>query len=238
MKLKQVILAILRCGLPDWAVLRAFYRTAYRCGILVYELSVWLKKVFLVEPTVRAICHRVGKRLRIECIPYMRRPGRIILGDDVYISGKIGIAFNAGLGLAPELRVGNHTFIGHQCSFSIAKGITIGDHCLIAGGVSFFDNDGHPMDAIQRRNGERVGPSDVSSVCIGNDVWIGAGSRILKGVTIADHAIVGASSVVTKDVASDTIVAGNPARVIGVCHHQTGSEKVPSSESGRSKDSD
>jgi len=206
---------LLQFGLPDWSLLRWFYRLAYRISVILYEGAIWLRKVFIIEPVMRAMSVSVGKRLRIEQIPYMRRRGRIILGDDVEISGKIGIAFNTALGLNPEFHVGNQTFIGNQCSFSIAKGITIGNHCLIAGNTGFFDNDGHPTDAAQRRAGERVKAADVKPIVVGDDVWIGAGCRILKGVTISDRAIVGAGSIVTKDVPADTIVAGNPAKVIG-----------------------
>ncbi len=212
--MKQFIKHLLAFGLPDWAILRWFYRTGYNLCVFSYETLVWLRKVFIVEPTMRALCVSAGRRLRIEQVPYLRRRGRITLGDDVEISGKIGLAFNTALGLNPELRIGNHTFIGHQCSFSIAKGVIIGNNCLIAGNTHFFDNDGHPVDAAQRRAGERVAPADVKPVTIGNDVWIGAGCRILKGVHIGDRAIVGAASVVTRDVLPDTIVAGNPARVI------------------------
>ena len=206
---------LLTFGLPDWAALRWVYRQLYRVSVLLYEGTILLRKIFIVEPIMRALSVSVGKRLNIERIPYMRRRGRIYLGDDVAISGKIGIAFNTALGLDPELRVGNHTFIGHQCSFSIAKAITIGNNCLIAGNTHFFDNDGHPVDAARRRAGERVRPEDVHPIVVGHDVWIGSGSRILKGVTIGDRAIIGAASVVTKDVPPDTIVAGNPAREIG-----------------------
>jgi acetyltransferase-like isoleucine patch superfamily enzyme len=213
--MKKLIKRVLAAGLPDLWVLRIIYRNGYRLGVFVYETAVWVKKVWIVEPTMRALCTSVGKRFRIERIPYMRNKGRIIIGDNVYISGKIGLAFNTALGFDPELRIGNHTFIGHQCSFSLAKGITIGDHCLIAGGTNFFDNDGHPTDAAKRRAGEQVNTDDVHPIIIGNDVWIGIGCRILKGVHIGDRAIIGAASVVTRNVAPDTIVAGNPARIIG-----------------------
>lgn len=212
--LKRLAKRVLAWGLPDWAVLRAFYRGAWRVCVVGYELVVWCKKVLVVEPTTRALATRVGRRLRIERIPYLRQRGRIVLGDDVEISGKIGIAFNTALGLNPELIVGNRTFIGHQCSFSIARRVQIGDDCLIAGGTSFADNDGHPLDAEARRRGQRVRPEDVRPVTIGNNVWIGAGCRILKGVTIGDRAVIGAASVVTADVPAESIAAGNPARVI------------------------
>ena len=213
--LKNLAKRVLACGLPDFAGLRLFYRFAYHCGVFGYEAAVWLKKIWIVEPTMRALCTTVGTQLRIERIPYMRCTGRIVIGDNVYISGKIGIGFNPALGLNPELRIGNHTFIGHQCSFNISRSIQIGNHCLIAGGNSLADNDGHPKDAELRRQGAKVHPDEVHPIVIGHDVWIGQGCKILKGVCIGDRAIVGAGSVVTKDVPPDVIVAGNPARIIG-----------------------
>jgi acetyltransferase-like isoleucine patch superfamily enzyme len=211
---RQLLKRLLACGLPDVAPLRAVYRTAYRFGVATRELGQWLKKVFIVEPTVRAVCHRVGQRLRIERIPYIRGRGRVVLGNNVYISGKIGIGFNSSLGLNPELSIGDHTFIGHQCSFNLAKGIQIGNHCLLAGGTKFYDNDGHPLDTVQRRQALPVRTEDVLPIVVGDDVWIGADCKILKGVRIGDGAIVGAGSVVTQDVPAGTIVAGNPAKLV------------------------
>jgi acetyltransferase-like isoleucine patch superfamily enzyme len=149
-------------------------------------------------------------------VPYVRGRGKIFLGDDVYISGRIGVAFNSRLDLQPELRIGNGSFVGHECSFSLARGITIGEHCLVAAGTKFFDNDGHPQDHVARRRGLPVAKAAVLPIKVGNDVWIGSGCLILKGVQIGDRAIVGARSVVTKDVPNDSIVAGHPAHVIGV----------------------
>jgi len=114
----------------------------------------------------------------------------------------------------PELIVGDGTFIGHECGLQSGRSIRIGRNCLLAGGVQVFDMDGHPLDANLRRAGEPTPYEAIAPVIIGDDVWVGAGAIILKGVTIGDRAIVAARSVVTKDVPPDTIVAGNPARVV------------------------
>lgn len=87
--------------------------------------------------------------------------------------------------------------------------ITIGSQCAIGRNVMIMDFDAHK---IHYESGEQN--LITAPVFIGNHVWIGAGATILKGVTIGDGAVVGASSVVTQDVESHTIVAGNPARVI------------------------
>lgn len=87
--------------------------------------------------------------------------------------------------------------------------IEISDGCAIGRNVLIMDFDAHE---ITYENGDtnRV----TAPVTIGRHVWIGAGSTILKGVTIGDNAIIGAGSVVTKDVPPNSIVAGNPAKVI------------------------
>nr|WP_315850306.1 DapH/DapD/GlmU-related protein [Gemmata sp. SH-PL17] len=74
--------------------------------------------------------------------------------------------------------------------------------------------DGHPVDANRRRAGDPTPPESIAPVIIGDDVWIGRGAVILKGVSIGHRAIVAAHSVVTKNVPADAIVAGNPARVV------------------------
>jgi acetyltransferase-like isoleucine patch superfamily enzyme len=114
----------------------------------------------------------------------------------------------------PELTIGDHTFVGHGCGFACASSITVGKHVLLAGGVQISDYDGHPVDAERRRAGEPTPPEGIRPVVIGDGAWIGAGARILKGVTVGDRAIVAAGAVVTKDVPADTVVGGNPARVI------------------------
>ena len=81
-------------------------------------------------------------------------------------------------------------------------------------GVLIYDQDGHPLDAARRRAGEPSPPESVAPVTLGNDVWVGSGAVILKGVTVGDRAVVAARSVVTKDVPADSVVAGNPARVV------------------------
>lgn len=89
------------------------------------------------------------------------------------------------------------------------KKITIGDGATIARGVKIYDGDAHK---IIDKNGNVLNPP--KEITIGKHVWIGVNSVILKGVTIGDGAIIGAGSVVTRDVPAYAMVAGNPAVVI------------------------
>jgi maltose O-acetyltransferase len=94
--------------------------------------------------------------------------------------------------------------------------VSIGDRTQIGPAVQIYAAD-HPRDAATRRDGLEFG----RPVKIGADVWIGGGSIILPGVTIGDGAVIGAGSVVTRDVAPDAIVGGNPAKPLGKSRGQT-----------------
>lgn len=107
-----------------------------------------------------------------------------------------------------SIEVGRYVFIGPGVRISAANKITIGDNCLIAAGVYITDSDWHGIY-------NRVAlPEEYTPVTIGNNVWLGDGCTVIKGVTIGDNSVVGAKSVVTKDVPANVIVAGNPAKVV------------------------
>lgn len=92
------------------------------------------------------------------------------------------------------------------------KSIEIGSYCNFGGNVSIWDTDFHPIDYKLRRQGLEGTKS--AAIKIGDDVFVGANSVILKGVEIGDRAIVGAGSVVSKNIPSDEIWAGNPINKI------------------------
>ncbi len=102
-RLKQVAIRVLRSELPVPGVVRPLIRSVYRVGVVVSELSQLCFKWFVVAPVVRSIAS-VGKGLRIERIPYVRGKGQIVLGDDVYIAGKMDVGFGRTGGQSPETR--------------------------------------------------------------------------------------------------------------------------------------
>jgi maltose O-acetyltransferase len=150
----------------------------------------------------------------MEQLPYLTGKGRIVIGDRVRLSRKPSIGFSNRFDALPELTIGDNTFIGHLCSFNIARKVTIGNHCLLAASARIYDVDAHPLDAARRRANEPFPVENNEPVFIGDDVWVGTGALILKGVTIGSRSIVGAGAVVTRDVPPDVVVAGNPARII------------------------
>lgn len=105
-------------------------------------------------------------------------------------------------------RVGRNVFINQNCTFYDLGGLDIADDVMIGPGVSIITS-GHPIEPSQRRSSVVAKP-----IAIERNVWIAAGATIIGGVTVGENSVVAAGSVVTKDVPPNTLVAGNPARVI------------------------
>lgn len=104
-----------------------------------------------------------------------------------------------------QMKIGKGVFVNHSLTCMAIGGITIGDGTMIGPHV-IIATDNHDL--------QNKMILVCKSVVIGRNVWIGAGARILPGVHIGDNAVVGAGSVVTKNVEADTVVAGVPARFI------------------------
>jgi acetyltransferase-like isoleucine patch superfamily enzyme len=177
---------------------------------------------------IRLIGVRAGRRCHFVGLPVVKMaPGaEIKLGDDVLVNSRTE-SNSAGLphpsilaALSPQssIVIGDGTGIS-GASISARCSITIGKKVLIGAGACIWDNDFHPLDAQLRREH----PTDNalgSPINIEDDVFIGARALILKGVRIGRGAVVGAGSVVTRDVQAENIVAGNPARVVGSINPQ------------------
>lgn len=107
------------------------------------------------------------------------------------------------------IRIGKNVFINYNCTFLDGGYITIGDHVKIGPNVQIYTPQ-HPIDYLERRE-----PVETNfPVTIHDDVWIGGNTTILPGVTIGARTIIGAGSVVTKDIPSDCIAVGNPCKMI------------------------
>lgn len=108
-----------------------------------------------------------------------------------------------------NLEIGDNFYCNHNCVMLDAAKITFGNNVFIAPNCGFY-TAGHALDVEQRNQGLEV----AYPITVGNNVWIGGGVSVLPGVTIGDNTIIGAGSVVTKDIPSGVIAAGNPCRVI------------------------
>jgi acetyltransferase-like isoleucine patch superfamily enzyme len=117
----------------------------------------------------------------------MRGGARLVIGADTGISG---------------------------ASICAAIEVKIGDNCLLGANVTIADTDFHALSPHNRRYNTRPNEIAAKPVHIGNNVFLGAGVIVLKGVTIGDNAVVGAGSVVVCDIPANVVAAGNPAHVV------------------------
>ena len=150
--------------------------------------------------------------VRFEGTPYVRgmlprvtTTGTVRVGHRFKINGlQHRVDFGAAAGA--ELLIGEDVFFNRGVGVYAAERVTIGDHTRIGDLATVYDTDVHEV--------EQGRPVRVDPVAIGRNVWIGRNAVVLPGVTIGDHAVVGAGAIVTKDVPARAIVAGNPARIV------------------------
>ncbi len=107
--------------------------------------------------------------------------------------------------------IGAKTVLGQECTISSFQHVSIGRECVIADRVMMIDFD-HGMAEVERPI--RLQGIYKRDVRVGNNVWIGYGACILRGVTVGDNAVIGTNAVVTRDVPANAVVGGVPARLI------------------------
>ena len=125
------------------------------------------------------------------------------IGDESKIGAFVEIQKNAKVG--NHCKISSHTFI--------CEGVTIEDEVFVGHGVVFI-NDSYPRATTESGGLQTEQDWKVETTLVKRRASIGSGATILSKVTIGENAIVGAGSVVTKDVPANTVVAGNPARVL------------------------
>ncbi len=218
--MRQIVSKILARGLSlgniasygSWQCLRvlgAFW------GTLRFRLKAWLFGV------------RAGRNVRVHgTIGLMRWPGsRIEIGDNVSVVSSWRRATACALShparlrtFGPEARI----IIGEGCELSgtsvscRSTSVILGRRVLIAPDVIITDSDFHALWPVEQR-AEDPGMDRDRPVYIGDGAWIGMRCIILKGVTIGSGAIIGAGSVVTRDIPDNAVACGFPARVVRQC---------------------
>ena len=133
------------------------------------------------------------------------------VGDETKIGAFVEIQKNARIGR--RCKISSHTFI--------CEGVTIEDHVFVGHGVVFI-NDTYPRATTATGELQTAADWKVEPTVVKKGASIGSGATVLSNLTIGERAIVGAGSVVTRDVPPDTIVAGNPARVLRAVSDATG----------------
>ena len=109
------------------------------------------------------------------------------------------------------VEIGDKTVMGQECTISAYQHVKIGAECVIADRTMFIDFDHGVVETERPIRHQGIYMEDVN---VGSNVWIGYGACILRGVSVGDNSIIGANSVVTKDVPANAVVGGVPARVL------------------------
>ena len=147
----------------------------------------------------------------------------LTIGEDCVIDGTINIENS-------EMKIGDRVLINEGTTFYCTTGITIGNDVMIYWGCTIVDSNMHSIVSADRLKETKTARQDIENHCMGKNsdksviksapvvikdkAWIGFNSIIMKGVTIGEGAVVGAGSVVTKDVPDYAVVGGNPAQIL------------------------
>ena len=163
-----------------------------------------------------------GKKLRLKgnAFIYNKKGASLTIGNNVtvnssFLSNMMGLYQRS---IIMTRKAGAKIEIGDNVGLSgvtvyARKGITIGENTLIGGNSKIFDNDFHPLEA-QSRNENVEEEIAVKEVVIGKNCFIGCNAIILKGTHLGDGCVVGAGSVVSGEFPANSVIAGNPAKVI------------------------
>ena len=157
---------------------------------------------------------RFGKRPQTDGICFIcpnvtleiGRDARLRIGRWAWVGHGSKIRVHEG-----EVSIGAKTVIGQDCTISAYQHVSIGRECIIADRVMLIDFD-HGVTEVERPI--RVQGIYKRDVRVGHNVWIGYGACILRGASVGENSVIGTSTVVTKQVPANAVVAGTPARVI------------------------
>jgi acetyltransferase-like isoleucine patch superfamily enzyme len=197
--------------------------------MIIYQICRKAKDVILtifeyVLTSLKFKCNGVSySTFKTKGIPYIeinRHGGKLKIGknfkmNNFYRCNVIGYKVPCAFVVAENcsLLIGDNVGMS-QATIVAMDNVEIKNNVKIGGGTRIYSSDFHSLDKHVRRGPEDLINRKSAPVIIGNDVFIGAGSIILKGVTIGDGAIIGAGSIVTKSIPGNEVWAGNPARFI------------------------
>jgi maltose O-acetyltransferase len=181
------------------------FRTLLRKAVKV------LRNPRLAVPLINAQVRIRGKArlplsVRLTGRIHLRGGGEVEFGQGVTLLGDV-VPIEFVSHKSARISIGDHTFINYGSSISAYEHVKIGCHCLLGHHTLILDRNEH---GVEQR--EVVPPS--APVVIEDHVWIGSRAIILPGIFVGHHSVVGAGSVVTKDIPANCLAVGNPARVI------------------------
>jgi acetyltransferase-like isoleucine patch superfamily enzyme len=210
---KQAIRALLAARIPPNPVHRLLLAERSLRRSLGYELL----RVLYYQPLFELQCAEVRGAGRLELTPDSKLPFidncALVLGEGWRVNARTTFQGARNAPSRARIVIGDGAYLGSRVVLRAGLGIELGKHVFIAANVVLSSDPGHPLDPIARRT-EAAPRDDLRQMTVGDDVWIAEGATLLGGITVGEGAVIGAHSVVTKDVPARTVVAGNPARVV------------------------
>jgi acetyltransferase-like isoleucine patch superfamily enzyme len=228
--------------IPYGRAAKILFGGLYVADYVMVDAREWALSKFVYGPLLRSQCESLGRDFNLSAMPDVRGQVRLRIGEHCMFSdfNVRGLAPTAAAAPAtspaasispasfprvsfprepPELAIGNDCHFGSRVVFSVACGIDVGDHVLIAGGSSIADNDeydrGDPRGPEGPVPGSGRPPSGgPKAVVLESYAWLGRNAHVLKGVRVGRGAIVAAGSVVNQDVPAGALAMGVPARIL------------------------
>lgn len=222
---KRKMYADLVVGRPGWGALLKYEFILFFSTYVPGALGLFLRSK--LYPRLLGSC---GKGCVFGFGVVLRHPHKIHLGDGVVVDD--GVLLDAKGSENDGIRVGSGVFLGRNTILSCKNGdiilgdrvnigfnseifsgsrVTLGDDCLLAA-YTYVVGGGHDFEAADKTVLEQEHVS--KGITLGNNVWLGAGVKVMDGLSIGGNSVVGAGAVVTKDVPENVIAAGVPAKVI------------------------
>ena len=152
--------------------------------------------------------NQVGRKVRIWGRPSIQNQGTLLVGERVRFVSTIATS-EFVTGPDGTLEIGAGVFINYGCSIAATQLVRIGARCNIGTYVIMMDNDFHHVEPERRNETPESAP-----IILEENVWLGARVIVLRGVTIGADSVIGAGSVVTRDIPPRSVAAGMPAKVI------------------------
>ena len=150
----------------------------------------------------------LGPRVRLWGVPMIKNEGLMLIGDGVRLASEVS-TLELNTGPQGRLEIGDRVLVNHGCSIGATLLVRIGEHCNIGSQCILIDNAFHQLDPERRNEQPESAP-----VILESNVWLATRVIVLPGVTIGRNSVIGAGSVVTRDVPAGTLAAGIPAKVI------------------------
>lgn len=151
---------------------------------------------------------KLGSRVRVTGNMCVKNWGTIYIGDNVQVDSEF-MPVEFVTHADGNIHIGHHVYINRGTAIAALDWVEIGAHTLIGRDVSIMDNSFHHIDPDRRLETPKS-----ARVTIGKNVWLGNRCMVMPGVTIGAHSVIGAGSIVTRDVPPRSVAVGIPAKVI------------------------